>query len=63
MKNIVITGGSDGLGKTLAENLSKDNKVTILATNEAKLKDVASEVGCDYYVCDVTDYTSVKIIT
>lgn len=63
MKNIVITGGSDGLGKTLAENLSKDNKVTILATNEAKLKDVASGVGCDYYVCDVTDYTSVKAIT
>ena len=24
MKNIVITGGSDGLGKTLAEELSKD---------------------------------------
>lgn len=63
MKNIVITGGSDGLGKTLAENLSKDNKVTILATNEARLKDVASGVGCDYYVCDVTDYASVITIT
>ncbi len=60
MKNIIITGGSDGLGKTLADDLSKDNKVTILATNETKLKDVASKVGCDYYICDVTNYTSIK---
>ena len=29
MKNILITGGSDGLGKTLAESLSKDNNVII----------------------------------
>lgn len=47
MKNIIITGGSDGLGKTWADDLSKDNKVTILATNETKLKDVASKVGYD----------------
>ncbi len=33
-KVIVITGGSDGLGKTLAETLSKENNVIILATNE-----------------------------
>ena len=62
MKNIIITGGSDGLGKTLAENLSKDYKVTILATNEEKLKNVADETGCDYYVCDVTDYNSVETV-
>ena len=37
-KTIVITGGSDGLGKTLAESLSKDNNVIIIATNEEKLK-------------------------
>ena len=47
MKNIVITGGSDGLGKTLAKDLSKDNKVIILATDEAKLKNVAEETGCE----------------
>ena len=62
MKNIVITGGSDGLGKTLAKNLSADNKVIILATNEAKLKDVANEADCEYYVCDVTNYNSVNEI-
>lgn len=61
-KTIVITGGSDGLGKTLAESLSKENNVIILATNEDKLKVVANENGCKYKVCDVTDYVAVKKI-
>ena len=48
MKTIVITGGSDGLGKTLAETLSKENDVIILATKEEKLKIVATENNCSY---------------
>ena len=59
-KVIVITGGSDGLGKTLTSFLSKDNDVIILATNEDKLKDVASENNCEYKVCDVKDYTLIE---
>ena len=53
MKNILITGGSDGLGKTLATDLSKDNNVIILATNEEKLIEVANQNNCNYKVCDV----------
>lgn len=60
MKNIVITGGSDGLGKTLAESLSKDNNVIILATNEEKLKEVANQNNCTYKVCDVRNYSTVE---
>ena len=59
-KNIVITGGSDGLGKTLAMLLSKDNNVVILATNEDKLKEVSNEANCRYKVCDVRDYKVVE---
>lgn len=59
-KIIVITGGSDGLGKTLATTLSKDNTVVLLATNEEKLKKVAKENNCKYIVCDVTDYSVVE---
>lgn len=55
MQTIVITGGSDGLGKALAEKLASDNKVIILARNEAALREVAEESGCSYYVCDVRD--------
>lgn len=62
MKNIIITGGSDGLGKTLTEMLSKDNRVLILATNEEKLRAVADANNCDYGVCDVTDYDAVKTV-
>ena len=58
-KVIVITGGSDGLGKTLANDLSKDNKVIILATNEERLKQVATDNNCIYKVCDVRDYKKV----
>ena len=59
-KVIVITGGSDGLGKTLAKDLSKDNKVIILATNEERLKQVATDNNCIYKVCDVRDYKKVS---
>ena len=59
-KVIVITGGSDGLGKTLTEDLVKDNKVIILATNEEKLKEVANINNCDYFVCDIRDYAKVE---
>src|SRR6187431_2103918 len=48
MKTILITGGSDGLGKALAERLSKNHKVIILARNEAALKEIAAKTGCDY---------------
>ena len=59
-KTIVITGGSDGLGKTLATSLSNDNNVIILATNEDKLKEVASQNKCKYKICDVSDYKIVE---
>ena len=57
---IVITGGSDGLGKTLASSLSNDNNVIIIATNEDKLKSVAVQNNCAYKVCNVKDYSVVE---
>ena len=60
MKTIVITGGSDGLGKTLTETFSKENNVIILATNEEKMNLVAKENNCSYKVCDVSNYEMVE---
>jgi short-subunit dehydrogenase len=60
MKVIVITGGSDGLGKALAEKLSKEYRVVILARNEQTLKEVATKARCDYIVCDVRDAKQVN---
>lgn len=58
-KIIVITGGSDGLGKAIAKRLNNDNTVIILSNNEEKLINVSKEIGCDYALCDVTDYNRV----
>lgn len=60
MKNIVITGGSDGIGKALAKSLSPDCHITLIARNLDKLKEVAAETGCDFIVCDVRKSVEVK---
>jgi NADP-dependent 3-hydroxy acid dehydrogenase YdfG len=59
-KIIVITGGSDGLGKVMAADLSRDNRVIILSNNEENLRETAGELSCDYHVCDVRDYAWVE---
>lgn len=59
-KVIVITGGSEGLGKAIAKRLIKDNKIIIISNNEEKLKKTATEIQCDYVVCDVTNYKQIE---
>lgn len=59
-RTIVITGGSDGLGKSLAKYLSNENNVIIVATNEEKCKIVANDNNCTYKVCDVANYSIVE---
>ena len=59
-KVIVITGGSDGLGRVIAAKLSQDNQVIILARNEDKLKKTVKEITCDFRICDISDIESCK---
>ena len=61
-KIIVITGGSEGLGRSIAERLleNTENTVIILSNNEEKLQNTANELNCEYEVCDVTNYNSVQ---
>lgn len=62
-KTIVISGGSDGLGKAIAKSLSNSHNVIILSPSEDKLKRASEEINCDYFVCDVGDYNNVhKVI-
>ena len=57
-KNIIITGGSDGLGKAIAKQLINNN-IIIVSKDEEKLISTSKELNCDYRVCDVTDYNQV----
>lgn len=60
MKTILITGGSDGLGKAIAKLLAKENNLIILASNKEKLEASAKEIGCELEVCDVGSWDSVS---
>jgi len=61
MKTAVITGGSSGLGLSLAENLGLQGyRVVLIARNEEKLEKASAllkskNIEVTYYACDVTD--------
>lgn len=61
MAHILVTGGSDGLGKVIALKLkAAGHQVTILSKDKSKTEAVANEIGCEYVVADVTDYEAVE---
>lgn len=60
-KNIVITGGNDGLGKAIAKQLINNN-IIIISKDEERLINTSKELNCDYRVCDVTDYKQVDSV-
>lgn len=60
-KGVVITGGSKGLGKALAEVLMWEGcKVIISSRNEADLKSTAEKLGCLWKVADVTTEANIR---
>ena len=62
-KSVIVTGGSKGIGRGIAQVFAKQGaKLTIAARNEADLKSAAADIGGDtrYEVCDVSDWGSVK---
>src|SRR4030042_2897310 len=55
-KVAVVTGGSVGYGKGIAEVLKKNGcRVWVLSSNEEKLKKASGELGVNYSVCDITN--------
>lgn len=62
MKSVLISGGSEGLGKSIAKELVRDYRVIILSRNEEQLRKTAEEIGCEYKVGDVRDYPTLEKI-
>ena len=60
-KKVLITGGGSGIGAAIASRfIAEGAEVCIAGRNEARLKEVATELGCKYIVMDVSD-TSVAM--
>lgn len=62
-KSVVVTGGSKGIGRGIAQVFARQGaKVTIAARNETDLKSAANEMGGEvrYEICNVADWASVQ---
>ncbi len=59
--NILITGGSSGIGKETAKQfIQKGAKVVITGRDEIKLNQVAAEIGAIPLLFDISDLTAIN---
>lgn len=62
-KVVVVTGGSKGFGKALAQALVQDSaQVIITSTNEVELKATATEIGAEFFVCDASSFEETSLL-
>lgn len=54
MKNVIITGAANGVGKAIANVLKEENMI-LIDIDENNLKQVSEKTKSKYYVCDVAD--------
>ena len=60
-KTAIVTGGSKGIGFSIAERFSKEGaKVIICSRNESELSASAKKLDCEVYQLDVSDSKAVK---
>lgn len=55
MRNIIITGGDDGLGKAIAKLLSEKNNIITISKTEENAMKISKEIpNAECYACDIT---------
>jgi len=62
-KIAIVTGGSKGIGYSIAERFSNEGaKVIICSRNESVLLETATKIRCESYQLDVSDSQGVKLM-
>lgn len=61
MKNVIITGAANGVGKAVA-NLLKDYNLILIDIDEKNLLETAKEINSEYYLCDLTNCDEINQI-
>ena len=59
MKNVIITGAANGVGRAVAE-LLKDENLILIDIDEENLLKAAKELNKDYYICDVSKVEEIE---
>ena len=60
-KVAIVTGGSKGIGYSIAERFLKEGaKVIICSRNKSELSKAAAKLGCDFHQLDVSDSSGVN---
>ena len=63
-KKILVFGGSGSIGKALAIKLKINNyEPIIISRSEDELKNISTEINCDYRICDVLNTERINEIS
>ena len=61
MKNIIITGAANGVGKAIAKLLQNENLI-LVDSDKLNLEQTAKELNKTYFVCDLTIVSEIKLL-
>ena len=59
MKNIIITGAANGVGKAVA-NILKENDLILIDEDKDNLISLSESLNANYYICDLSNDEQVK---